>query len=331
MKKANLKFLLFLSLLSLAIACEKENLTESENPQPEDSFLKSLEGDTSISDVPDVVVDDTILKVQALVSQNHENLLTYTYDRSGRLDYISYIRKCAITPASDDNLVPRYAYMRDRFVYGNSGQLAELHRYTLTEKPQETSLNLVKYFKYNSIGQLEQIITRRPDVSYKWDKFEYLFYDPSGNMIRKLVREPDQPALYFSYSYDKSNRLVRVTGYTSEINRLRFVCNLFYDSFDNIERKEFYYPMMTTAATTNDVVRKWVVYYKYDNYNNPFKDLKLPVASLFEWMDLVSTNNIRAILFDNGSLDRMVYYKYRYNNAGYPVLRYRINPLAMDE
>lgn len=331
MKKANLKFLLFVSLLSLAIACEKENLTENENLQPEDSFLKSLEGDTSISDVPDVVVDDTILMVQALVSQNHENLLTYTYDRSGRLDYISYIRKCSVTPASDDNLVPRYAYMRDRFVYGNSGQLAELHRYTLTEKPQETSLNLVKYFKYNSIGQLEQIITRRPDVSYKWDKFEYLFYDPSGNMIRKLVREPDQPALYFSYSYDKSNRLVRVTGYTSEINRLRFVCDLFYDSFDNIERKEFYYPMMTTAATTNDVVRKWVVYYKYDNYNNPFKDLKLPVASLFEWMDLVSPNNIRAILFDNGSMDRMVYYKYRYNNAGYPVLRYRISPLTMDE
>ncbi|MBN1790512.1 MAG: hypothetical protein JW830_08455 [Bacteroidales bacterium] len=331
MKKANLKFLLFVSLLSLAIACEKENLTENENPQPEDSFLKSLEGDTSISDVPDVMVDDTILMAQALVSQNHENLLTYTYDRSGRLDYISYIRKCAITPASDVNLVPRYAYMRDRFVYGNSGQLAELQRYTLTEKPQETSLNLVKYFKYNSIGQLEQIITRRPDVSYKWDKFEYLFYDPSGNMIRKLVREPDQPTHYFSYSYDKSNRLVRVTGYTNEINRLRFVCDLFYDSFDNIERKEFYYPVMTNATSTNDVVRKWVVYYKYDNYSNPFKDLKLPVASLFEWMDVVSTNNIRAILFDNGSLDRMVYYKYRYNNAGYPVMRFRISPLTMDE
>ncbi len=331
MKKANLKFLLILSVLSLAIACEKENLTESETPQPEDGFLKSLERDSTISDVPDVVVDDTVLMDQALVSQCHENLLTYTYDRSGRLDYISYIRKCAITPVSDENLVPRYAYMRDRFVYGNSGRLVELHRYTLTEKPQATSLNLVKYFKYNSIGQLEQIITRRPDVSYKWDKFEYLFYDQSGNMIRKLVREPEQPALYFSYSYDKSNRLVRITGYTNEFNRFRFVCDLFYDSYDNIERKEFYYPVMPTATSVNDVVRKWIVYYKYDNYSNPFKDLKLPVASLFEWMDLVSPNNIRAILFDNGSIDRMVYYKYRYNNAGYPVLRYRISPLTIDE
>lgn len=331
MKKANLKFLLFLSALLLAIACEKEKLTESDNPQPEDSFLKSLEGDTAIPDIPDVVVDDTILQNLALVSQCGENLLTYTYDRSGRLDYISYIRKCAITPASDVNLVPRYAYMRDKFVYGNSGRLAELQRYTLTERPQRNRLNQVKYFKYNSIGQLEQIITRKPDLSYKWDKFEYLFYDQSGNLIRKIVREPGQPAHIFGFSYDTSNRLTRITGYFYEINRLRFVCDLFYDNQDNIERKEFYYPKMTTTTNANDVIRKWVVFYKYDNYNNPFKDLKLPVASLFEWMDLVSPDNIRAILFDNGSIDRMVYYKYRYNNVGYPVLRYRISPLASDE
>jgi hypothetical protein len=331
MKKVNLKFLLFLSVLSLAIACEKESLTEREKPQPEDSFLKSLEGDTVISDVPDVVVNDTILMDQALVVQYHENLITYTYDRSGRLDYISYIRKCAITPVSDDNLMSRYTFMRDKFVFGNSGQLAELHRYTLTEKPQATRLNLVKYLKYNAMGQLEQIITRRPDLSYKWDKFEYLVYDLSGNMTRKLIREPGQPTYYFSYSYDKSNRLIKITGYTSEFNRLRFVCDLFYDNFDNIERKEFYYPL-PTATSVNDVTRKWVVYYKYDTENNPFKDLKLPAGSLFEWMDLISPSNITAILFDNGSIDnRGVFYKYRYNFAGYPVIRHRINPPTTDE
>jgi hypothetical protein len=330
MKKANLKFLLILSVLSLAIACEKENLTESKNVQPEDEILKSLEGDTAISDVSDVVVDDTVLRDQALVSQYCENLLTYAYDRSGRLDYISYIRKRTITPDADVNLVPRFAYMRDRFIYGNSGRLIELQRYSVTEKPQITSLNLTKYFKYNSIGQLEQIITRRSDALYKWEKLEFLYYDQSGNMIWKAVKESNLPTHYFRYLYDKSNRLVRIAGYINDLSRLWFICDLFYDNFDNIERKEFYYPL-STAASVNDAVRKWVVYYKYDTYNNPFIDLKLPAASLFEWMDLLSPGNITAIEFNNGSTDRMVFYKYRYNHAGYPVLRYRISPLTIDE
>jgi len=315
----------------LAVACEKENLTESKTLQPEEELLKSLEGDTAIADVPDVVVDDTILREQALVSQCHENLLTYTYDRSGRLDYISYIRKNTITPEADVNLVPRYAYMRDKFVYGNSGQLMELHRFSITEYPQITRIDLVKYFKYNSAGQLEQIITRRPDASYKWDRFEFLYYDQSGNMVRKLIKEPNRPTVYFSYSYDKLNRLIRIACYSNELTSLHFICDLFYDNYDNIERKEFYYPVLPTATSVNDMIRKWVVHYKYDTFNNPFKDLKLPVASLFEWMDLVSPNNIRAISFDNGSIDRMVFYKYRYNNAGYPILRYRISPVAIEE
>ena len=330
MKAANLRILLFLSVFALAMACEKENLTEGENAQPEDGLLKSLEVDTEIADIPDIVVDDSILRNEAIVSQYDENLLAYTYDRSGRLDFISYIRRCAITPAADVNLVPRYVYMRDKFVYGNSGLLMELHRYSLSDRPQTTNLDLVKYFKYNALGQLETIITRRPNTSYKWDMFEFLVYDLSGNMIRKVIKAPNQPTHYFSYAYDKLNRLMRVTSYTDEFSRLRFVCDIFYDNFDNIERKEFYYPL-TTASSVNDIIRKWVVYYKYDSYNNPFKDLKLPVSSLFEWMDLVSPNNIRAIQFENGSIDRMVFYKYRYNGAGYPVLRYRISPVAIDE
>lgn len=331
MKKANLKFMFIVSVLILTVACEKENLTESVTPQPEEELLKSLEGDTAIADVPDVVVDDTILRDQALVSQCHESLLTYTYDRSGRLDYISYIRKCAITPVADVNTLTRCVYMRDKFVYGNSGQLMELHRFSITEKPQTTRLDLVKYFKYNSAGQLEQIITRRPDVSYKWDRFEFLYYDQSGNMVRKLIKTPNQATQYFSYSYDKDNRLIRIACYTNEFSGLRFVCNLFYDMYDNIERKEFYFPMFPATTNVNDVVRKWVVHYKYDSYNNPFKDLKLPVSSLFEWMDLISPNNIGAILFDNGSMDRMVFYRYRYNHAGYPVLRYRISPVEIND
>jgi hypothetical protein len=150
-------------------------------------------------------------------------------------------------------------------------------------------------------------------------------------MIKKLIREPNQPTLYFSYSYDKSNRLIRIACHFNEIAHLHFVCDLFYDNNDNIERKVFYYPMLPAATNVNDVIRKWTVYYKYDLYSNPFRDLKLPVSSLFEWMDLISPNNITAIFFDNGTIDRMVFYRYRYNNAGYPVIRYRIRPVAIDD
>jgi len=96
MKKANLNFLVFLSVLILAFACEKDNITETETIQPEDELLKSLAGDVSIEDVPDIVVDDTILRDHASVSQYREYLLTYTYDRSNRLEYISYIRRNSI-------------------------------------------------------------------------------------------------------------------------------------------------------------------------------------------------------------------------------------------
>ncbi len=330
MKTAKMKFLFTLSVLAIAVACEKEAMIESDNPPSEAELLKSLETDTAISDIPDVVVEDSVLTDQALVSQYHENLLTYTYDRSGRLDYISYFRRCAITPASDVNLVPRYIFMRDKFIYNSSGQLAELQRFSLTEKPQICSMGIVKYYKYNSAGKLEQIITRRPNASYKWDRLEFLYYDQSGNLVRKLIRGANMLPVCLIYAYDKPGRLVSITCFINGFTRPGFVCNLFYDSFNNIERKEFYYPL-PAATSVNDVFRKWVVYYKFDVYNNPFRNLKLPVGSLFEWMDLISPDNITAIMFDNGTVERMVHYKYRYNDAGYPVVRYRISPLAADE
>jgi len=330
MKTIKFNLLLILSVFMVIVSCEQENFTESENLQPEEEFLKSVAGDTTISDIPDIVIDDPILQDQAVVSQYNENLLTYTYDRLGRLENISYFRKGVTAPSAEANQVQRFVYMRDKFVYGNSGQLIELRRHSLSEKPLITSLSLIKSYKYNSIGQLEQIITRMPDNSYKWDKFEFLYYDKSGHMIRKVVKLTNLPTWIFIYSYDKIDRLMKIACYTSESSRPRFICDLYYDNQNNIQRKEFYYPL-DDAVSVNDVIRKWVVYYKYDVYNNPFKDFKLPVSSLFEWMDLISPANIAAISFDDGSLIRSVFYIYRYNNLGYPVLRYRISPLTANE
>jgi hypothetical protein len=185
-------------------------------------------------------------------------------------------------------------------------------------------------YKYNKGGQLINIITRRPNSPIEWQKTEYLYYDKLGNMVEKIIKESYHEAYKFIYSYDKENRLIKIAGYRDETSCLHFICDLFYDNRDNIERKEFYYPS-PLAISVNDVIRKWVVYYKYDNCFNPFKDLKLPVSSLFEWMDLISPSNITAISFDNSTIDRVVFYKYKYNNLDYPVLRYRVNLLPFDE
>jgi hypothetical protein len=330
MKKANLKFQFILLGFAVILACEQDNFTDSETGLSEDAFLKSVESDTSIADVPDIVVDDSVLLDEALVSQYRENLLTYTYNRWGRLDCINYVAKATISGPAETNAVHRFVYMRDKFVYDNTGRLTELQRWSFTESPQITRPELTKLYKYNAKGQLEQIITRKLGQSYKWDQFEFLYYDLSGNMIRRLVKSPNQQPRYFSYLYDKSNRLISITGYSNEASRLRFRCDLFYDNVNNIERKEFYFPL-PWAANANDVLRKWVVYYRYDTCNNPFRDLKLPVSSLFEWMDLLSPANICAIAFYNETADRAVFYKYRYNALGYPVLRYRIIPPVADE
>jgi len=330
MKKANLNFLVFLSVLILAFACEKDNITETETIQPEDELLKSLAGDVSIEDVPDIVVDDTILRDHASVSQYREYLLTYTYDRSNRLEYISYIRRNSITPVTNTERFPGYVSMRDKFNYSNDGRLIELVRYRILEKPQICNLELTKTFKYNSLGQLVQIITRKPNISYKWDKLEFLYYDNRGNMVRKLVRVANLPALCYFYSYDRADRLVKIAGYTTVINRLHFICDLFYDQYNNIQRKDFYFPL-AEASNVQDAVKKWSVNYRYDSCNNPFRDLKLPVSSLFEWMDVISPSNITAISFDNGSVDRSVFYAYRYNNLKYPVLRCRVSLTSAGE
>jgi hypothetical protein len=334
MKKAKFRFLPMLSALLLAMACEQQYPTESENIQAEDGYLKSMAEDSLFTDVPDVVIDDTILQDHALVSQYCENFLTYTYDRWGRLDYINYFRRLPALQLNDAACFPGHVYMRDKFVYGNTGRLVELLRYSsiFTDNtcPSATNLIVLKTYIYNATGQLAEIHTRRPNNQVTWEKVEYLYYDRSGNMVRRLVKLPDHRPYAFSYLYDKSNRLVRITGYNDENTCLRFVCNLYYDNRNNIERKEFYYPspLATSAA---DMIRKWVVFYKHDRYNNPFYDFRLPVSSLFEWMDIVSPSNITAISFENDVADRAVFYRYRYNNLGYPVVRYRINLLATDE
>ena len=331
MKTKKMKFLMIASILALAVtACEKESFTNNEDAESGNQKMAAELEDTSISVIPDVVVNDSVLLNNAFVSQYCEDFLTYSYDRYGRLAYINYIKRSTLQPVSSSVVSSRYVYMRDKFVYGFAGKLVELIRFNLTVNSSQVSIMVTKSFKYNKSGKLAVIITRRPYSPVAWEQTEYLYYDNLGNMVEKIVKEPYNSLYKFIYSYDKENRLIRLAGYRDEASRLHFICDLYYDNLDNIERKEFYYPY-PWAASVNDVVRKWVVYYKHDNCFNPFRDFKLPVSSLFEWMDVISPANITAISFNNNPVDRVVYYKYRYNTMNYPVLRYRVNLLPIDE
>jgi len=330
MKAKKLKIPMMACALALVVmACEKESLTYNEDREADGLKMATLPGDTSISVIPDIVIDDSVLQNNAFVSQYCEDFLTYTYDRAGRLAYINYIKRNTPQPVSSSDIASRYVYMQDKFVYSNTGKLIELTRFNLAYNSFLTSIMVTKSYKYNQSGKLAVIITRWPNSPAGWEKTEYLYYDNLGNMVEKIIKDPDNGLYKFIYSYDKENRLIRMAGYGDESSRLHFVCNLFYDSMDNIERKEFYYPY-PWAASVNDVERRWVVYYKYDNCLNPFRDFKLPVSSLFEWMDVISPSNITAISFNSNSIDRVVFYKYRYNTPNYPVLRYRVNLLPLD-
>jgi hypothetical protein len=331
MKRSNLSYLVILSLLVLALACEKEYPSENESIEPADNeLLKSLAGDSEMEVAPDILVADTILLDHASVSQCREHFLAYTYDRSNRLDYISYIRRNSVIAQTNDDYYPGHIFMRDKFIYRNDGRLMELVRYGIPEKTRNSRLELTKSFKYDSLGQLVQIVTRRPDLANLWDKLESLYYDNRGNMVRRIVKMANQRLSYYNYSYDRSDRLIKIAGYTATANYLRFVCEIHYDANNNIERKDFYFPS-PAATSARDVTRKWSVFYRYDKYQNPFHDMKLPVSSLFEWMDVISPSNITAIALDNGSTDRSVFYTYRYNNLMYPVLRYRTSIVADNE
>jgi hypothetical protein len=330
MKTLKKKFLVIASVLVLIIACEKDVLNNKEDYGDDPSLKQAMIEDTTLEVVNDIVVDDTILQSHALVSQYCEDYLTYTYDRAGRLVYVNYIKRNLISPVISSDVAPRYVYMRDKFVYSNTGKLMELQRYNLAYNSTITSLVMKKSYKYNKGGQLISIITSKPNSRIEWEKIEYLYYDELGNMVEKIIRQSYNRMFKFIYSYDKENRLIKIIGYQEDKTYLYFMCNLFYDSRDNIERKEFYYPVIT-AASVNDVIRKWVVYYRYDDAFNPFKDLKLPVSSLFEWMDVISSGNITAISFDSNTINKVVFYRYRYNSLYYPVLRYRVDLLAIDE
>ncbi|MBN2480982.1 MAG: hypothetical protein JXB19_04520 [Bacteroidales bacterium] len=330
MKTKRMKVFASALLFMLAFACEQDDLTDDEYDQMHSGDLKSVTTDTTMVVVPDIVVEDSILITHASVSQYREDYITYTYDRYGRLFNINYFRRNIGITTSAADIAPRYVYMQDRFVYNNAGRLAEILRYDRTNTPQLTNVRVRKNYKYNTAGQLAVIVTNWPNAAEDREKIEYLYYDKTGNMVKKAVKEPDRPPYYFTYTYDRSGRLVKIAGYHDESDVLQFICHLYYDNRNNIERKAFYYPA-PLAASVNDVIRKWVVYYKYDNAINPFRDFNLPVSSLFEWMDVISPNNVTAIVFDNGSLERAVCYKYRYNNFGYPVLRLRSNELAFTD
>jgi len=331
MKTKASQLLVILSGLTMVIACEKENLTtQAENDEKSAGSMNVQVNDSVLSDVPDIVIGDPDLQAYALVSQCGEDYLNYQYDRYGRLSSIRYIRRNTITPATSADLASKNVYMVDRFVYNSMGRLSELSRFNPAISTVNTSLMTVKNYRYNNNGQLVLIMTRRPFSPNAWTRIESLYYDRSGNMVKKVVKEPYRKTFYFNYEYDKSNRPVRITVYRDELSSLRFVCCLYYDPDENIERMEFFYPSRPASAV-DDVIRKWVVYYKYDEYYNPFRDLKLPTGSLFEWMDQVSPSNVAAISFDNGTADKVIYYRYRYNNLGYPVVRYRVRPVADNE
>ena len=331
MKTKTSKLVVILSGLTLVIACEKENLTSTvENEEKSAGQVNVPVKDSVLSQVPDIVIDDPDLQNNALVSQCGEDYLTYLYDRYGRISSIRYVNRNARVPAASSDLIFRNVYMVDRFVYNNSGRLSELIRFNPQINSSPNTLMIIKNYRYDRWGKLILITTRKPGGPFDWNRTEYLYYDRSGNMIKKMVREFNGQLHYFSYEYDKSNRLIRISAYQDAASVLRFICDLFYDSNDNIERAEFYYNS-PLASNARDMIRKWVVYYKYDDHYNPFRDLKLPVLSLFEWMDLISPANITAISFQNGIADRMVFYKYRYNNLGYPLIRYRVSPFPVDE
>jgi hypothetical protein len=331
MKTRKIEFLMMVSFLALTVmACQKDPVSVNQDREADALQLAALSKDTAVSVVPDIVLDDSVLLDNATVSQYSEDFLSYTYDRSGRLAYINYIKRNTIQPVTSTDLTPRYIYMRDKFSYGNAGRLIQLIRFNVTSNSNAERISVTKNYKYNKSGQLYEIITRRPNAPVAWEQTEFLYYDNLGNMVEKLIREPFTRPYKFIYSYDKENRLIRIAGYRYESARLHFICELFYDNMNNIERRVFYYPY-PWATSVNDVVRKWVANYKYDSRYNPFKDFKLPVSSLFEWMDVISPDNITAISFNNEPVFRAVYYKYRYNSLDYPVLRYRLNLLPMGE
>jgi hypothetical protein len=333
MKKEKVKIMVFAFILALALACEKEDFTFEGVKEKSATGDFSKREDTTIPVLPDILIEDSTLCIHASVSQLNEDYLTYLYNRAGKVAVINYFKRYAVTSASITAVTARKPYMSDRFIYDNTGKLIELSRLDLTFNPSVTNFRMVKKYKYGTAGLLTEIITQKPGSPVEWEKNELLYYDKSGRLTSRIVKESYQPLYYFKYGYDDLNRLISIAGYQDDASQKNFVCNLFYDNRNNIERKEFFYLSLPTASS--DMVIRWVVYYKYDGFRNPFKNLRLPVSSLFDWMDVVSPCNITSISFNNSytdnNIDRFVMYKYRYNSMGFPVMRYRVNDLTYME
>jgi hypothetical protein len=300
-------------------ACNKDILTEDSALAADTLItLDALPEDTIV--VPDVVVDDTILLDNSRISQCREDYLTYTYDRSHRLVYINYLKRPVISTASDP---ASGIYMRDEFLYNSLNQLAGLVRYNMLPSPDKVNPIVKKSYTYNKSGQLTEIVTSFARLP-KFIVYEYLLYDNLGNMVKKEVKRTDGTFALYYYTYDKENRLVMIKGFRGN-SFVYFVCKLTYDDRNNVASKEFYYPPVITTSS-DDVVRRWVVHYKYDTYTNPFRKINLPVSTLFEWMDEISPNNITVIWFSNDIISNGIFYKYKYNDWGLPILRVRTSP-----
>jgi hypothetical protein len=326
MKTNNFSMLAGAALLALALACSKEDLTEEEYITADADFTKSVTADSSMTSMPDIFIDDPVLAGHASVSQNREDFIAYTYDRYNRLFTINYFRRNDGLVSSATDAASMTLYMQDRFIYSNTGRLVELLRYVRSiAEPQMTVVSVAKSYSYNKDGTLGLITTKWPGNPEMSEKYEYLEYDNMQHMIKRTVKQTSQSVIYYKYIYDRSGRLIQMAGFIEKGPVPLFYCDIFYDNRNNIERKDFYYPS-PAASVVNNMYRAWVVKYKYDSYFNPFKDFGIPVSSLFEWMDLISPANITAIHFGNDPAGNSVFYSYKYNNLGYPVLRMRILP-----
>lgn len=319
-----------LMILALTGACTHEEAIREEDTQSDDAILKSAVADSSLSPIPEITVEDSVLLDLGQVSQNREDFIYYVYDRSGRLTGLNYYRRNT-DPATDAAETASVdSYMSDRFEYNPAGRLAEMVRYARSTGLRPNEIVMIRSYLYDKNGNLVVIATKRPDSDISRAKTEHLEYDSLGQMIRKTVKQAGVAVRLYKYAYDKAGLLVNIACYRVNANLPCYFCKLNYDNRGNIESKEFFYPL-PMAASIQDVYRKWVVKYRYDTYYNPFREFKLPVSSLNEWMDLISPGNMTAAYFNDGSTSKAVFYKYRYNDLGYPVLRARIRPdLAID-
>ncbi|MBN2612588.1 MAG: hypothetical protein JXB00_13615 [Bacteroidales bacterium] len=311
MKKVSLNRLIsIIFMLLILAACEKEDMVI--NPDLTGTGQNSFE-------VPLLVQSDNITETNPetispadryVTVANHETL-KYSYDKNGRLAWIFYyVNTADELAASNSQVVPA---MTDRFEYNTNGRLALLLRSSHNSATDNPVIR--KSYIYDRSGKLVQIITEKSELSVSNTdhlQIEQLFYTNTGLLYRKDVKTPDGKH-YFLYKHDENNRLKIEALFTPE-GAAKYYCVFNYDAYDNVAWKEYFYPNSTT-----DAVSGWIEKFEYDRNPNPYKDMKLPVSSLFENMDVISGNNFTMI----ANPIKTVYFRYKYEINGYPILRVR--------